>query len=88
MTSTRSDRDFVEKNLFFSSKSVRIHGLIDFVVSELLPFSTVDNKDIMQHVRYESVNVKTLMKYIAILTKYVEKRITTVLPTNIAIAFD
>ncbi len=57
------------------------------MVSGLFPFSIVDDKDIMRHVRYESVQVKTLMKYITILTEDVEKKITTVLPSNTAIAF-
>ncbi len=73
VTGPRSDRDSIGKNLFFSSKVVRIHELTDFVGSGLIPSSIINNKYIMRHVRYESFNVKTLMKYIAILNEHLEK---------------
>ncbi len=44
VTGPRSDRDSIEKNLFFSSKFVRILKVIDFVGSGFIPSSIINKK--------------------------------------------
>ncbi len=76
------------KNLFFANKTVQLHGIIDFVVASLFTFSIVSNSKVKRHLKYDRIDVKTLKKYLELVTEIVERKIAKSRPNQIAVAFD
>ena len=86
--SAGSGRNAVGTNLFFPKKAVQIHGVLEFVVSGLFPFHILNKTNVMRHVRYEKIDVKTLKKYMDLVTKSVERKISSLIPKKFALVFD
>ena len=86
--SSSSRKSNLGKNLFFTNKTVQLHGIIDFVVAGLFPFSIVSNSKVIRHLKYDRIDVKTLKKYLKLVTEIVERKIAKSLPNQIAVAFD
>ncbi len=85
--SSSSRKSNLGKNLFFY-KTVQFRGIIDFIVPGLLPFSIVSNSKEIRHLKYDRIDVKTLKKYLKLVTEIVERKIAKSFPNQIAVAFD
>lgn len=51
-------------------------------------FSVVDNRNVIKHIKYDKILMKTVMKYISKLSQRVEKKICEIFPGNFSIVFD
>lgn len=56
--------------------------------NEIFAFSIVKNEKVMRYMRCKCVDVLTLMKYMVLLTKAVEMKISTTLTDKFALALD
>ncbi len=74
--------------MFYSRKVVNKHGWQEFVIHGLLPFSVAENVQYRKHVKYQSISVKSLRKYVDLLTSKVEAKISALLPNKFGIVFD
>ncbi len=86
--STSASTESTSYSLFYQKKCVAVHGWIDFVVMGLQPFSVVENSVLIRQSKYESINHKTLGKYMQMLTERVERKISRLLPDKFALVFD
>lgn len=58
-----------------------------FVVNNLLQFDCVQNREMKSHIKYEPHSPKTLMKYVDLITRIMERKISNILPKKFAIVF-
>eukprot|EP00171_Calliarthron_tuberculosum_P003101 IDg3101t1 len=73
---------------FSTTKSGHLYGWLDFIINGLLPFSFVEKRLIRKHVKHDPPSLNTFMKYLGLLTKLVERKVSDLLPDNIALVFD
>ena len=71
-----------------SRKGRNIYGWIRIICDGMRPFSFVEDTTIREYIRLESISENTLRKYMGILTKEVEKKISHILPEKIALVID
>ena len=73
---------------FFTPKTKKIYGWLDWIVTCSLPFNTVDDNTFKKYTSLPPISLKTCMKYLEGLTKVLEKKISTMLPKKFALVFD
>ena len=61
---------------------------IEWVTCGLKPFSFVENSLTQKYSKLENISIKTMKKYMNLLTKKVEVEIANIAPENFAIIFD
>ncbi len=67
-------------SLFYSKKPLTIHEWLDFVVAGLEPFAVVENQTFIRLSKFDPISYKTLMKYMSMMTRTVETKISSELP--------
>ena len=73
---------------FYDSKTVSAYGWLDLIINGLLPFSICQSAVYKKYVKYSSLSLPTIMSLIGRLTKYVEAKIRSILPSKLALALD
>ena len=73
---------------FINPQSKSIYGWIKLIVGKGLPFSCCEDEDFRDFSRFEGLSIKTLMKYMGLLTKEIENIIIGMLPDKIGIMLD
>lgn len=71
-----------------SKKQKTLFEWLDFIISTGLPFSMVENPKMRNVSKLDSISIKSLMKYMDVMTKSVEKEIRKILPKQFAVIFD
>lgn len=89
-TNIRADTAFScqSKSFLWKPNTVKVHGWLQYVVHNLRPFDSCENDDVVAHVKYPKMDVDTLLKYMELVTKKVEKKIAKELPDKFAIVID
>ena len=75
------------QSLTYPSKTKSVHSWMECVILGPQPFCFVHNPIFRKHFKQESVSRNTLMKYMNILMKIVEKKISALIPDRFAIVF-
>ena len=75
-------------NLFYNSKTAQVHGFLDLVLNGLHPFYVTENHVFRGSIRFPPLRYRTLMKFMHMLTRHVEAKITRRLPEKFAVVFD
>jgi len=83
-----SQLDVAPFSLWYPEKSIKVYGWIEFVALALQPISVVENDRITKHIKYGSLSVKSLKKYMNLLAEKVEKKLAEILPSKFALIFD
>ncbi len=83
-----SERSTDCRTLFYSQKTLNINGWMSLVVKALLSFNTTNNPEFRIFFRYGHIDVKTVSKYMDLLTAKVEEKVAAILPKKLAINFD
>lgn len=73
---------------FFTKKDSNLFGWVDWIVSDLLPFSFCERPAARKYTRLSPIAVETLMSAINLLTVKVEEKIKKLLPDVFAVIFD
>lgn len=76
------------KKVDTSTKSNNIYGWLNWTCCGLKPFSFVENELTRTYTSLTLISEKTLKKYMNLLTKEVEKKITNLLPSKFCLVLD
>ena len=82
------DRSQVRITSFVPRGADKIYGWLDWVISNLFPFSFVENAKNREYSHLDKTDHKTLMKYMFLLVKRVERKIANEMPKKIGLMFD
>lgn len=74
--------------IIINPQSKSLHGWIKFIVVKGMPFSCCEDNTYRDLSRFEGPSIKTLMKYMGLLTKEIENIIIGILPDKIGIMLD
>ena len=65
-----------------------MYSLIEWVTCGLKPFSFVENSLAQKYSKLENISIKTMKKYMNLLSKKIEVEVVNIVPENFAIIFD
>lgn len=68
-------------------RTVTIDGYLRYIIHNILPFGSFKNYDVVCHVKYDAPNIKTIMKYIDLLSDRVEETISSTFSSTFSIVF-
>ena len=71
-----------------SDKVTCIYGWLDWIISNVYPFNFCENAVTKKYSSLKPISKKTLMKYLELLTRAVEQRISQELPNHFGIMLD
>lgn len=71
-----------------SSKAKNLYSWLDWIVTNDLPFSTVEKQTFRKYSNLAPISTKTLMKYLQLTVQKVTASLTTLLPDRIGVVFD
>ena len=78
----------VKINFQISEKTKTIYGWLELIIKNNLPFSFVENEIVKNYCSLPSITVKTLKKYIHLVTQSVENVIASQIPDSFGIMID
>lgn len=78
----------IPTHFLWKKNTIKLHGWLEYIIHNLCPFSSCEKEDLARHIRYDRVSLKTLLKYVDLLTKSVEQKISNILPDKFALMFD
>lgn len=81
-------KQLVSSSLSFPSQTRAAHAWIEAVVLCMQPFLLVQNRVMRKHSTHGSISVDWAMKYMHLLTRFVESRIGTMPPDKFCVMFD
>lgn len=84
----KSDGKQIGETVLASPKARSVHAWLEMVILTLQPLSFCENDVMCRHVRHEGISTKTLLKYMELLCKHVENKISKRLPAKFALVFD
>jgi hypothetical protein len=73
---------------FYSPKAKTLFGWLDWIISEGLPFCTVEKPLTRKYSSLSPISLETFQKYKNLLTIELEKKIATILPERFVLIFD
>jgi hypothetical protein len=76
------------QSLFVNRKGSNIFNWMEWVIMDNHSFSFVEKPLTKKHTKLEPISVDTLMKYIKLVTEYVEKDVASQLPSKFGIIID
>ncbi len=76
------------KSSFYPKKTIQVNGWLKLVIEELLPFRIVESHVYRNAVKFPPTSRPTLMKYMSLLTKIGESRVSQELLDIFAIVLD
>jgi len=75
-------------NYFHSDHTKNVYGWLRWILTASLPFETVSKEIFRDYTTLSPIAKNTFMKYMELLTKVLEKKISKILPDKFAIVFD
>jgi len=82
------DRAQVPITSFMPKGAQKVYGWLDWVITNLFPFSFVENEKNREYSNLEKTDRKTFMKYMFAVVKRVEDKIAKEMPQKIGLLFD
>ena len=77
-----------DNNPFFHKKGNNVFNWISWIIEDNLPFSFCERPNTRKFSKLDPISVDTLMKYIKLVTRRVEKMVADSLPELIGIIID
>ena len=72
---------------FYKKKAINVHGWLKFMSTCNQPFNVSENKNYIEHMKYDKIDVDTLKKYGHELVRAIEQQIKLFLPAEFVIIF-